>query len=251
MNLEVYVCLRPAHTDEGYIIVGLAKDKNGPFFVFKKENRHPVHHPLLVAKLGSISIRHQRNVKIKLQGPLLKAYYNTEAGYFWFKGREKLIQVISLEPVGHEYSFVENAGSSVCDPSFVSTANYDQYAVRFDTVPTDLTISGTAMDSSMASLNSTLRTPTAPDNSFNDSYSQPNVIQPVHHLTVNQIRSFTDSMRNQKFVTFDPMDHEIVLWIDAFEKHLLIRNALAVARDILVEFLDCEVGLPFYFKVIE
>lgn len=51
-------------------------------------------------------------------------------------------------------------------------------------------------------------------------------------------------------IVYEPMQHEIVLWFSAFERQLAERNALDVAKEVLVEFLDAEVGLPFYYEVI-
>ena len=82
VNVELYSNLRPCSTvDEGYLIVGISKSKDGPFYVFKKEHRHQACHPLLVVKLGEGSIKNSRNIRIKFSGSLVKVYIDISNAY--------------------------------------------------------------------------------------------------------------------------------------------------------------------------
>lgn len=269
MNVELYVNLRPcSEVPEGYLIVGLSRNINGPYFVFRKEHRLPGNHPMLVAKLGLVTVKQKKNVKIKFSGPLLKAYVDVSDPTnlrLCFRGRQSsyyLQQVTSLEPVGHHYSFTNQLSPS--DQSFVSIANYDQFVNRFDdmhssghnstTQTSSPSLHNPIAETSFQPLHNTSVRPSGisvPPNTPNSSFSiNLNPPPTISRMPIGEIRTICNSMSDNGMIVYEPMQHEIVLWFSAFERQLAERNALDVAKEVLVEFLDAEVGLPFYYEVI-
>lgn len=92
MNLNCYFHLRPCVPPlptTNNLVIALSYEIDGPFFLFKKNDRHPEQHSLLSKKFKSLIISKKKSLNMNLSGPLLKTYYDIQTNKFRFnKGNE-------------------------------------------------------------------------------------------------------------------------------------------------------------------